>query len=674
MAIRSGVTALAFQLLSVTLILTISPARADLLFQTENKVNDIGYGVQSAPNIAAFSNGSFGIVWQDSRNQSMSVRDYDVYYAILDRYGHRLTKSVRVNDDTGNKDQFSPNIAISADGIVHVVWLDSRNGGSDIYYARAIDGIHFASNRLINVSRFNEMHPSIAVDPDGNPHFAWTDDRQGDPDIFHTRSDDGGNTLEPASRVSNETGTAYQLNPRMAISAQGDVWVGWSDYRNDADGRWFDFGGSDGFNDADAYLRCLCSGSWGPEIRVNRDTTRTLQGLFDVAATESAVIVSWTDYKDDADGFPWGWPPWGGMDGVDNGDIYVSATFDRGATFTPEIRVNDDTVPHSQTGAFVAIDNRDVHAVWADSRGGSSDIYYARVNLTSLNFPVNVRVHGDLGDTYQGYPSIAIGQKLAVAWTDTRDDPEMDVFAAIMNRPPIANADGNRSVPSGTLVMLNGTGSCDPDGDMLSFHWTQLGGPMVDWTGSDTPNPAFTADRAGRHTFLLLVDDGYGGNDSDTVSIFVWGLSPIARLSITPSTAIVDVLITFDGGLSSDPDGSIMTYTFDFGDGVEENGTASSRTHSYSASGTYAATLTVTDNDGNASSVNLTVTITTKASSLAFIWYVPIVIVFIVLLVVLAWRIQRRRNRAESLEREIELEQTDTTPEGPKAEQRDNGD
>ena len=64
----------------------------------------------------------------------------------------------------------------------------------------------------------------------------------------------------------------------------------------------------------------------------------------------------------------------------------------------------------------------------------------------------------------------------------------------------------------------------------------------------------------------------------------------------------------FDGQSSFDPDGSIMTYNWDFGDGNSAVGNASS--NAYTTSGSYSVTLTVTDNEGAADSVVETVSVT----------------------------------------------------------------
>ncbi len=77
------------------------------------------------------------------------------------------------------------------------------------------------------------------------------------------------------------------------------------------------------------------------------------------------------------------------------------------------------------------------------------------------------------------------------------------------NAPPVANAGPNQEAEFGDEVVLDGSGSEDPDGDALYYHWSQLAGPLVEIEGPDTASPRFTApDEAGRLVFRLVVDDG----------------------------------------------------------------------------------------------------------------------------------------------------------------------
>ena len=82
---------------------------------------------------------------------------------------------------------------------------------------------------------------------------------------------------------------------------------------------------------------------------------------------------------------------------------------------------------------------------------------------------------------------------------------------------------------------------------------------------------------------------------------------PNAVLSVTPSSGIAPVTVAASTAASSDPDGTIVASSIDFGDGTVSSGPGAS--HTYAAAGTYTVTATVTDNDGAASSATATVTV-----------------------------------------------------------------
>ncbi|MCW4002933.1 MAG: PKD domain-containing protein [Candidatus Bathyarchaeota archaeon] len=81
-------------------------------------------------------------------------------------------------------------------------------------------------------------------------------------------------------------------------------------------------------------------------------------------------------------------------------------------------------------------------------------------------------------------------------------------------------------------------------------------------------------------------------------------IAPIARFSSSTN----DLTANFDASASSDPDGSIVSYAWNFGDSQTGSGVTTS--HTYSAAGTYNVVLTVTDNEGATGTVSHGVTVT----------------------------------------------------------------
>ena len=72
---------------------------------------------------------------------------------------------------------------------------------------------------------------------------------------------------------------------------------------------------------------------------------------------------------------------------------------------------------------------------------------------------------------------------------------------------------------------------------------------------------------------------------------------PSASFLVTPQRRFAKRRLTFQAGASRDPDGTVVNYAWDWGDGKRAQGTQTRRTHTYRRPGTYTVTLTVTDNE-----------------------------------------------------------------------------
>ena len=184
------------------------------------------------------------------------------------------------------------------------------------------------------------------------------------------------------------------------------------------------------------------------------------------------------------------------------------------------------------------------------------------------------------------------------------------------NRAPVANAGLDRAAAPGARVVLDGSGSADPDRDPLRFNWTLTRplGSAATLSSATAVTPTFVPDRRGNYEARLVVDDGALPSAPDSVVVTVSNTPPAANAG-ADQTAAVASTGTLDGSASSDPDGDAVSYQWSLvtrpaGSAAAVNDPAAeSPTFLVDRPGSYTAQLVVSD--GSASSAPDTVTITT---------------------------------------------------------------
>jgi PKD repeat protein len=171
-----------------------------------------------------------------------------------------------------------------------------------------------------------------------------------------------------------------------------------------------------------------------------------------------------------------------------------------------------------------------------------------------------------------------------------------NVTALIGDRslPPTADANGPYGGRRGAAVTFDGSASDDPDGDIVRYDW-DFGDSTIANDAGPTPRHTYTTNS--KYLVTLTVTDNSGETDTDVtiINVGVGNLPPQADAGDSVSGKVRRD-ITFDGTGSSDPDGNIVSYAWEFGDG--NTGTGPNPTHSYADAGKYFVTLTVTDSDG----------------------------------------------------------------------------
>jgi hypothetical protein len=129
-------------------------------------------------------------------------------------------------------------------------------------------------------------------------------------------------------------------------------------------------------------------------------------------------------------------------------------------------------------------------------------------------------------------PSVNANETATIALTVTDNDgatntatTDIIINKVIENKPPVADAGRSQTVNEGDTVTLDGSDSFDPDGDTLTFKWTQTAGTDATLSDDTAVKPTFTAPNIestqATLTFELTVDDGHGHTTTDDVNVKV---------------------------------------------------------------------------------------------------------------------------------------------------------
>ena len=275
-------------------------------------------------------------------------------------------------------------MALEDDGTVHVVWADTKDGNSEIYYCKRTGGAWQSETRLTNDPSFSG-YPCIAQGPDGRLHVAWADQRDGNEEIYYKSWDNlGGWSADERVTSYNER----DISPALA-AGPGAVYLAWE--RNAGGGLHYYFvcfsartalGWSaptdvDASPERDSYRPSIALGAEGLVHLVYERQTAN-------APNEKERIV----YRN-----------W-------NGSIWssrVSLSTDLSYSRTPVIASGADST---------------LHVVWQDGENTGGDIFYARHNGTSWQ-PVTELV---AGGTEASTPSVCAdgAGRVHVVWVDQR--------------------------------------------------------------------------------------------------------------------------------------------------------------------------------------------------------------------------------------------------------------
>lgn len=370
------------------------------------------------------------VVWEDDRDGEL--QNHNIYFnRSLDGGQTWAENDVLLElDEDGRSFSQGPQIASAGDNL-HVVWYDNLNGAADIMCVTSSDNgkgwgepVRVDSDEPAGAAFSGS--PRVVATNTGNVYVTWEDTRNGNSDIYFARSDNAGNSFRPDVRLDggDPAGENFSFSPEIA--ADGDnVYVTWHDARGGDEGRdiYMNYSGNAG---ADWF---------GSAERVDTDQEGFFNSIFPkVAVVGSKGYIGWSDNRTNGTYDPFvrifdaGVPlnetefrvDLGAEAGTSNStDVVMSAngsevliayedqrngeTSDEGYNDLyynfllgdqpqdPDLRVDTFYAANSfKTDLSVHLHQQLVYAIWIDGREGTSDVFFKKLTL------------GEEGETLEG--------------------------------------------------------------------------------------------------------------------------------------------------------------------------------------------------------------------------------------------------------------------------------
>ena len=413
------------------------------------------------------------VVWFDNRDGN-----YEIYYKRSTDGGINWEADTRLTNNIA--DSYYPSIKVNG-SIVHVVWIDKRDGGEwVIYYKRSTDGgVSWGIDTRLSSGSPTSTSTCPSISAIGSAvHVAWGDNRDGNWEIYYKRSTNSGVNWETDTRLTNDTSASYWSSIAVSSSIVNVVW------RDERDG-----------NTEVYYKRSTDGGaSWEADTRLTNNSANSYTPS--VSVSSSIVHVVWWD---DRNG---------------NDEIYYKRSTDGGASWGQDTRLT-----YALTGSEypnISVSDSILHVVWRDERDGNGEIYYKRSTDGGVSWETDTRLTNNSGTS--DYPSVSVsGQVVHVVWVDKRDGGNYEIY---YKRNPTGNStlkanlnsiyrpnDGRTQIANITLSDSLCTGTID------SVFW-YVNDSLVG--RQHTMTYPF---RQGSTLVKLKIKNNYGSADSTTATV-----------------------------------------------------------------------------------------------------------------------------------------------------------
>ncbi|MBC8185230.1 exo-alpha-sialidase [candidate division KSB1 bacterium] len=232
-----------------------------------------------------FVNCQYCVVYRDVFNNLVAIiySQADVYESVSHDNGISWTPSVKILDF---RDLGLP-IIVQKQFLGIQTFTNVDNGGQSFLHIRTKNG--WNKPLPIRDTYWGNFGAGVfAKDSTGNIYCAWTDYREGNPDVYFSSSTDNGKSWNVNVRINDDRSGQAQAMNCLLLSPGGILYAFWEDNRNPK-------------TLYDIYFSSSRDGgkTWSDNIRINDDTThcwqRSANAVFD---QKGDIYVAWYDYRD----------------------------------------------------------------------------------------------------------------------------------------------------------------------------------------------------------------------------------------------------------------------------------------------------------------------------------------------------------------------------------------
>ncbi len=349
------------------------------------------------PSIALDSKGNLHVVWSDTGGGN------EVFYTKLDKDGEKIVDDTRLTFNPMHS--FNPSIAVDSSDLIHVAFTDARDGNAEIYYTRLDnEGNTLQDDFRVTRNKWVSFSPVIVVDSDENVHIVWSDNREKYDvfNLYYTKLSKDGRKLVNDIKITENEGH-WSVEPSIALDSHDNIHIIWVDNRNGlAGGGWDIF-----YKKLDNQGKTIVD-----DLQLTYNTFWDLSPSIALDPMDN-IHLAWAQNREDS---------W---------EIFYMKLNNEGNKMS-ERRLTFD--PTNSESPYIAIDsNNNIHIVWTNwdqawPTFNMIEIYYTKLNSDGDTIIDKYRLTTDLVESRK--PSIAVGPRndIHVVWQSKDFENDWDIY------------------------------------------------------------------------------------------------------------------------------------------------------------------------------------------------------------------------------------------------------